>query len=402
MIKTIILILIYLAFISLGLPDGLLGAAWPSMYPELGVSVSFAGYLSMIIAGGTIISSLFSSKLIQKIGTGPVVVISIVLTCLGLFGFYMGQEYYVLCLFAIPYGLGAGAIDSALNNYVAVHYKARHMSWLHCFWGVGALTGPYIVGAYLLNGASWRYGYFTIALIQSVLALILLCTLPLWKKNETPNLEAKEESEPVKKVSFHEALSLKGAPFICLAFFAYCALETTCGLWTSSYLTLNRSISADTAALWASLFYIGITGGRFLSGFVTEKLGDKKLIIIGISIIFVGLTLLAIPSTSALPLIGLVIIGLGCAPIYPSLIHLTPLAFGKDNSQTLIGLEMATAYVGSTFMPPLFGLLAEKVDILYFPYWLIFFALLLMVFIFFLFFLSKKQDKNELPVASKK
>lgn len=396
MISTIILILIYLAFISLGLPDGLLGASWPSMYPELGISISFAGYLSMIIAGGTIISSLFSSKLIQKIGTGPVVVISIVLTCLGLFGFYMGQEYYVLCLFAIPYGLGAGAIDSALNNYVATHYKARHMSWLHCFWGVGALTGPYIVGAYLLNGASWRYGYFTVATIQSVLALILLCTLPLWKKNEK-EAPKQEEEKPVSKITFRQALSLKGAPFICLAFFAYCALETTCGLWTASYLTLNRSISADTAALWASLFYIGITSGRFICGFVTEKLGDKKLIIIGLSVIFVGIILLAIPSSSVLPLISLVIIGIGCAPIYPSLIHLTPLKFGKTNSQTLIGLEMATAYIGSTFMPPLFGLLAENVDILYFPYWLLFFALLLGIFIFFLFFLSKSQEKKDLP-----
>jgi len=390
MVSKIILILIYIAFISLGLPDGLLGAAWPSMYPELGVSVAFAGYLSMIIAGGTIISSLFSSKLIQKIGTGPVVVISIVLTCLGLFGFYMGQEYYVLCLFAVPYGLGAGAIDSALNNYVATHYKARHMSWLHCFWGVGALTGPYIVGAYLLNGASWRYGYFTIALIQSALALILLLTLPLWKKNEKPVKEEKEE-QPSPKVSFRTALSIKGASFVCLAFFAYCALETTCGLWTASYLTLNRSMSADTAALWASLFYIGITSGRFICGFITEKLGDKKLIFIGLSIIFLGIIMLAISQTRVLPLIGLVIIGIGCAPIYPSLIHLTPLKFGKENSQTLIGIEMASAYIGSTFMPPLFGLLADNVDILYFPYWLLFFAVLLGVFLFFLFFFSQKS-----------
>jgi len=381
MLSTILLLLIYVAFISLGLPDGLLGAGWPSMYIALNVPLSFAGYITMIIAGGTIISSLFSSKLIYRIGTGWVTAISIFLTALGLFGFFMSSEYWHLCLWALPYGLGAGAIDSALNNYVAVHYRPKHMSWLHCFWGIGALSGPSIMGGILSGGLSWNYGYLTIAIVQSCLLLIIVATLPLWKKVEASSIsrDPKVKDEKIVSLSIGKTLLLPGAIFAFLTLFCYCSMELTMGLWSSSYLHINRGVTSEVAALWGSFYFVGITVGRFLIGFITEKLGDRALIRIGEVLILLGIIVIIIPYGEFTPLVGLLLVGVGSGPIYPSVIHATPARFTPRYSQSVIGVEMASAYVGSTFMPPLFGLIAEKVNISFFPYYILTLALLLVI-----------------------
>jgi fucose permease len=374
-----LLILIYLAFISLGLPDGLLGAAWPSIYPAFSVPVSYAGYVTMIIAGGTIISSLSSDRLSQKISTQWILVVSVALTALAIFGFSFSKEYWMLCLWAIPYGLGAGAVDSSLNNYVSLHYHSRQMSWLHSFWGVGATLGPYIISLALGHNLGWEWGYRIVGFIQVALVVILLCSAPLWQKNAELTREEKGPEVKREHLGFFKTWTLKGTAFVFLSFFAYCSLESTSGLWAASYFVLNRGLSEEMAASWASLFYLGIAIGRFLMGFLADKAGDRNMVRLGLAILAVGLIVLAIPVGFYTPLVGLLLIGLGCAPVYPSLIHETPTSFGPEHSQEVIGIEMATAYVGSTFMPPLFGLLIKVIDIASFPYYLMGFYGLLIV-----------------------
>ncbi|KUK83663.1 MAG: Major facilitator superfamily MFS_1 [Petrotoga mobilis] len=364
---SILLVIIYISFISLGLPDTLLGSAWPSMYETLNVPVSYAGIISMIISGGTIISTLFSGKSIRKLGTGKLTAISVGMTAIALFGFSISNTFWHLCLWGIPYGLGAGSVDAALNNFVALHYKARHMNWLHCFWGVGATIGPYIMGILLTNGFKWNSGYFTISLIQIVLTSVLFFTLPLWKDKKTDN---KAEEEKYKNYSLKDVVALPGVMSIMIAFFSYCALEATTGLWAASYLVLNRGMSAEIAAKWAASFYFGITIGRFISGFITFKMNNKNMIRLGQGIIILGLLLLILPFSNYTAFIGLILIGLGCAPIYPSLMHSTPTNFGKDASHSIIGLQMASAYLGITLMPPLFGFLQEHFDIRLYPIYL--------------------------------
>ena len=376
---TILLIVIYIAFISLGLPDSILGSAWPSMYKGLNVPVSYAGVISMIIAGGTIISSLFSDKLIRKLGTGVVTAISVALTAAALMGFSYSDSFVMLCLWGIPYGLGAGSVDAALNNFVALHYKSHHMSWLHCFWGVGATAGPYIMGYCLTNGFRWNTGYQAIGIMQIVLVACLIASLPLWK------IKWKSSGEEVLHdnvaISIKDTLKLPGAKSILTAFFCYCALEATTGLWASSYMVLYKGIDAKTAAKWASLFYLGITVGRLICGFVTDKLGDRKMVRIGQALALIGILLLFIPFGDFMVLAGLVLIGIGCAPIYPSLIHETPENFGADKSQSIMGIQMATAYVGSTFMPPVFGFLAAKITISLYPVYLLVFVILMFIMV---------------------
>jgi fucose permease len=369
----LLILLIYLAFISLGLPDGLLGAAWPSMYGALGVPLSFAGYVTMIIAGGTIVSSLSSDRLSRRFSTQMILVVSVALTALAIFGFSFSSAYWQLCLWAIPYGLGAGAVDSSLNNYVSLHYKSRQMSWLHSFWGVGATLGPYIVSLCLGRSLGWAWGYRIVGFIQIGLVVILLCSAPLWRLNEKAAIAAGDDEVKSEHLGFFRTWGLKGTAFVFLSFFAYCSLESTAGLWSASYFVLNRGISEERAASWASLFYLGIAAGRFLMGFIANRLGDRKLVRFGLGILFLGLVTLAVPYGEFTPLVGLLLVGLGCAPVYPSLIHETPTSFGKEHSQEVIGIEMATAYVGSTFMPPLFGVLARYIGIFYFPYYLAFF-----------------------------
>lgn len=370
----LLLIIIYLAFISLGLPDALLGSAWPSMYQELGASVSYAGIISMIIAGGTIISSLFSDKLIRKFGTGLVTTISVAMTAAALMGFASSHEFWQLCLWGIPYGLGAGSVDAALNNFVALHCQSRHMSWLHCFWGIGATAGPYIMGLCLTGGLRWNYGYFIIGLIQIALVACLVLSLPQWRAQKA---SSERDAEEPAGMSLADVIRLPGAKDILTAFFCYCALEATTGLWAGSYMVLYRGIEAKTAAKWAALFYLGITLGRFACGFVSDRLGDRRLVRLGQITALLGTLLLLLPMGTKGTLAGLILIGLGCAPIYPSLLHETPVNFGAGNSQSMMGLQMACAYVGTTLMPPLFGVIAERIHVRIYPLYLLFFVIIM-------------------------
>ncbi len=388
---SLLLAIIYLSFISLGLPDSLIGSAWPIMHVDLGVSMSSAGVITIIISVGTIIASFFSNALTNKLGTGLVTAISVALTALGLIGFSFAKAFWMLCVFAIPYGLGAGAVDAALNNYVALNYPARHLSWLHCMWGVGASISPYIMSFALTGGLGWGSGFRIVFHIQISLSAILFFTLPVWKKcaKKSSNFEnnlnrisgnsAIEQAEQ-KKVSTASVFKIKGIFLVFVAFFAYCAMEQTAGLWATSYLVNYKGIDATVAAKFASFFYIGITLGRGISGFFAEKLGDKRLIRFGTTIILIGILLVAIPTSASAPsLVGLIVIGLGCAPIYPAIIHSTPDNFGKENSQAVIGVQMAFAYIGITAMPPLFGLIAEKINIGLYSAYLLVFALLMLV-----------------------
>lgn len=374
----LLLAIIYLAFISLGLPDALLGAAWPSMYPQFDVPVSYAGIISMIIALGTIVSSLQSDRLTKKLGTGKVTALSVLMTAMALFGFATSHSFGMLCLWAIPYGLGAGSVDASLNNYVALHYESRHMSWLHCMWGIGASAGPYIMGYALTAGWGWNSGYHIIAVLQIVLTAILLCSLPLWKQRPAEVLQD-GKVQNVKALSIREVLQLAGAREILVCFFCYCALEQTTGLWASSYLTLHKGVSADTAATFASMFYLGITVGRALSGFLTMKLNDVQMIRLGEVIIGIGVLVMLLPFGQSLSLAGLILIGLGCAPVYPCVIHSTPAHFGADKSQAIIGIQMACAYVGTCLMPPVFGLIANHITVALLPVYLLIILVLMVI-----------------------
>lgn len=371
-----LLAIIYIAFISLGLPDSLLGAAWPVMYGELGIPISYAGIVTMIIAAGTIVSSLLSDWLMRKVGAGVITAVSVFMTAAALFGFSASHSFLLLCLWAVPYGLGAGAVDAALNNYVALHFSSRHMNWLHCFWSVGAAASPYIMSYCLTGGFGWNNGYRSVAVVQTILTAALFLSLPLWKRRR---LEGAEGESAAKALSLPRAIKIKGVPFVLIMFFGYCALEQAAGLWASSYLVQFRGVDTDTAAWSASLFYLGITAGRFLCGFVAERLGDRRLIRIGILTMIGGVLLIALPVPyDAFTLAGLLIVGLGCAPVYPSVIHSTPANFGKENSQAIIGIQMASAYVGTTFMPPLFGLIAAHIHIGLYPVFLLALAVLML------------------------
>ncbi len=364
---SLLLAVIYLAFIGLGLPDSLLGAAWPMIYPQFGVPVSSMGLISMIISAGTILSSLNSSRLTRALGAGKVTLLSTALTAIALLGFGMSRSLWQLCFWAVPYGLGAGSVDAALNNYVALHYASRHMSWLHCMWGVGTIIGPSLMSAALTGGHGWSGGYLLTALVQGLIVAVLLLSLPLWGRPTSGNGPETETAA----LSLREVLAIPGAKEVMLCFFGYCALESTAGLWAASYLTLARDIPAETAAGFAALFYLGITAGRAASGWIAPRLGDDGMIRLGLWGIGLGLTALLLPGPAVVSLAGLVIIGLGCAPIYPSIIHSTPAHFGAHRSQAVIGVQMASAYVGSMAMPPLFGLMARQITPALFPFYLL-------------------------------
>ena len=366
---SLLLVVIYLSFISLGLPDSLLGSAWPTMYPQLGVPVSYSGIVFMIISVGTIISSLQSDRLTRRLGTGRVTAFSVALTAAALFGFSVSRSFWQLCLWAVPYGLGAGSVDASLNNYVALHYKSRHMSWLHCMWGVGAASGPYIMGGVISGGGTWNGGYRCIAVIQIVLTAVLLCSLPLWKSRPQAK-DASGGAAEAKALSLKEVLRLRGVKSVLVCFFCYCALEQTTGLWASSYLTLYKGVPAETAASFASMFFIGITIGRALNGFLAMRLSDVQMVRMGQLLLACGVVILLLPLGAAVSLAGFVMIGLGCAPVYPCLIHATPEHFGADKSQAVIGIQMACAYVGTSLMPPLFGLIAGHITVSLLPVYL--------------------------------
>ncbi|NLY17885.1 MAG: MFS transporter [Clostridiaceae bacterium] len=374
---TILLIIIYFAFISLGLPDSLLGSAWPVIYGQLGVPISYAGIITMIIAGGTIISSLLSDRFTRKFGAGVITAVSVMTTAAALYGFSISNSFIMLCIWSVPYGLGAGAVDAALNNYVALNYASRHMSWLHCFWGVGAVVGPYVMSYCLTSGFGWQRGYQSIAIIQIVLASIIFASLPLWGKRNKPGSNGEKQ---IKKLKLTQVLNIRGVKCVLLAFFCYGTLETTAGLWASSYLVEFRGIPSGIAAGFASLFFIGITFGRFVSGFFADKVGDKLFIRIGLIVIICGIILVGIPAKSSIiALVGIVVIGLGCSPVFPSMLHSTPANFGQEYSQAIIGIEMASAYSGSTIMPLFFGLIADYIGIGLYSIYLGSFAILMLI-----------------------
>jgi len=360
----LLLAVIYLAFISLGLPDALLGAAWPSMYGQFGVPLSYMGAISMIIALGTVVSSLQSDRLTRRLGAGKVTALSVATTAVALYGFSISRSFAMLCLWAIPYGLGAGSVDAALNNYVALHYASRHMSWLHCMWGVGASVGPSIMGYALMGGQGWNAGYRFIALLQLALTALLLLSLPLWRRRDTA---AQADGKADGPLTLRRVIAIPGAREIMIAFLCYCSLEQTAGQWASSYLALHRGLAAETAAGLASLFYIGITVGRALSGFLTLKLNDTQMTRLGMALTALGVALLLLPLGQTGAFLGLAVTGLGCAPVYPCLIHSTPARFGAGRSQALIGVQMASAYVGTCVAPPLFGAIAGRISMALYP-----------------------------------
>jgi len=371
----LLLVIIYLSFISLGLPDALLGAAWPMMSQEFTVPVSYAGGISLIIAMGTVVSSLQSDRLTKWLGAGKVTAFSVATTAVAIFGFSISREYWQLCLWAIPYGLGAGSVDASLNNYVAVHYASRHMSWLHCMWGLGASIGPYIMGLALSGGMGWNVGYRMIGLIQVVLTAVIFLSIPLWKNRKKENVDAEVE----KPLTMKQILSIPGAKEVMLAFFCYCALEQTCILWGSSYFVLHIGLDEETAASLAALFMLGLTFGRFMNGFLTFRMNDTNLIRLGQGLIALGIITMLLPLGALATMAGLTLMGLGCAPIYPCIIHSTPEHFGEARSQALIGVQMASAYVGICCMPPLFGILANHIGVFLLP-WYTGLILLTMIF----------------------
>lgn len=365
----LLLAIIYLAFISLGLPDALLGSAWPMMYQEFEVPVSYMGFISFIISMGTVVSSLMCDCISRRFSPGKITVVSTAMTAVAILGFSISGEYWMLLLWAIPYGLGAGSVDACLNNYVAIHYASRHMSWLHCMWGLGATIGPYIMGFALTGGQTWNSGYRYVGLVQLVITALLLFSLPLWKSNTESGEE--EVMASGKALSLKEIISIPGTKSIMTSFFCYCAIEQTAGLWASSYLVLHKGITEETAARFAALFYIGITVGRGVCGFLTMKISDKKMVRLGISIILIGALAMLLPLGDVVALAGIIIIGLGCAPIYPCLIHSTPVHFGADRSQAIIGVQMASAYVGTSLMPLLFGAIANHINVALLPVYIL-------------------------------
>ena len=385
---SLLLALIYIAFISLGLPDSLLGSGWPSMHETLGIPVSYMGFITMVVSGSTIVSSLLSDKLTRIFSARWVTVVSVFLTALGLFGFSFSDRFWMLIVFALPYGLGAGAIDAALNNYVALHYKAKHMSWLHCFWGVGTIISPFVM-SYALTNSVWNDGFRIVGYIQIGIALLLLVTLPVWKVNKD------KITVQQKHIGLISALKIRGVPFLLIGFFAYCAAEATAMGWASTYFAEVKGISSEQAAQLASLFYIGITASRFINGFISDKLGDRKMILAGTSILACGIALLFIPGPNILAIIAFVTIGFGCGPIYPCIIHSTPNNFGAENSGAIIGIQMASAYIGSTFIPPLFGQLGGAIGFNIMPIYLIIFVIL-MITMTELTFRTTKKAKTEI------
>ena len=382
----LLLAIIYLSFVSLGLPDGLLGAAWPVMCVEMDVPVSYAGLISITIAAGTIVSSLLSDRLTLRFGAGKVTAVSVAMTALALLGFSVTKNYWLLFVWAVPYGLGAGSVDAGLNNYVALHYASRHMSWLHCMWGLGAMIGPYIMGWTLAGGKNWSLGYRYVGFLQIAVAAVLVLSLPIWKNRAGERGEVENAHSNV--LSLPQIIKIPGAKEVLVAFFCYCALEQTAMLWGSTYLVRQLGMDEERAASLASMFFIGITVGRFISGFLTYKLCDENMIRLGQGIIGVGILVMLLPMGELGAIAGLLLIGLGCAPIYPCVIHSTPAHFGEEKSQAIIGVQMASAYLGILIMPPLFGLIANHISVSLMPFYM---AAILILMVFMCEQLNKKS-----------
>ncbi len=371
---TLLLIIIYLCFIGLGLPDSLLGTAWPEMYVDLNIPVSMEAIGNAVITVGTIISSLNAARLIQKLGTFRIVVISTLLTACAILGYGLVPDFYWVLLLGIPLGLGAGAIDTALNNFLAIHYKASHMNWLHCFWGVGAMTGPVVMSVFITRQLGWRYGYFTIGAVQMAIVVILLISIPIWKAHE----EMSTGEEPVV-LKFFDLLKVKGVKLAMLTFLCYCATEYTIVCWGSTYLVKYREVSTATAASWISIYYLGITVGRMLCGFIALKVNNRKLIGVGLFTVLLGAVILMLPLPPFAALLGLALVGFGCAPVFPGMISETPKRFGNGLSQAVIGVEMTSAYIGVLILPVFFGFLAARISMALIPFFLAFLVVIMLI-----------------------
>ena len=382
-----LLLLIYLAFISLGLPDALLGAAWPVISGEFSVPVSYMGVVSLLISGSTVVSSLMTDRLHNRFGTGKITAVSVALTALGLLGFAFSGDFWLLCVWAIPYGLGAGCVDAGLNNYVANHYPSRHMSWLHCMWGIGAAIGPYVMGSVLTGGKSWNFGYLYIAIFQVLLTAIFVWSVPKWKAS------AEEVVVAEKSLSLWQVLSIPGVREVVLIFLCYGAIEAIAGHWASSYMVLHLGFAEERAASLAAMFYLGITAGRGVSGFVTLRFNDRQMAYMGMTLVLAGLLMMLMPGSATLCIVGFLVMGVGCAPIFPCIIHATPMQFGRNRSQAVIGVEMASFYAGTCFLPPLFGIFADIAGIGSMPAVLLGF-LLLMLLLHFRFYRLTDRENN--------
>jgi fucose permease len=381
-----ILIIIYIAFICIGLPDPMLGSAWPIMHQDFGVALGTAGIVTMVVSCGTIISSLFSGRILHRFGTAKVTFVSILMTAVALLGISYSPSVLWLIMFAIPLGLGGGAVDAGLNAYIAAHYKSHHMSWLHCFWGVGAMTGPIIMSQYISRGSSWRMGYLTVAVIQFLLVLMIFIALPLWRKTEkslqnvsAEKINSQEQDSTSTTQKATSLLSLKGVKPVLLSFFLYCAIESTIGLWGSSFLVEMKGVDASIAAGWIALFFGGITLGRLINGFLTLKFNNITLIRLGLIVLSVGVILLLLPLPNFFLLCGFVLAGLGCAPIYPCMLHETPARYGKENAQRLMGVQMAVAYCSFTFLPPIFGYISEFTTMAIYPYVILAYTIIIII-----------------------
>ncbi len=365
---TLLLLVIYIAFIGLGIPDSLFGAAWPAIYTELGLPVSWANFVTMLISGCTILSSLMSARLINRFGTAAVTAVSTALTAAALFGFSASGSMLWLCLFALPLGLGAGAIDTALNNYVALHYKATHMNFLHCFYGIGVSLSPFLMSL-ALSAGSWRRGYRTVFWFQLAIAALTIVSLPLWKKVKHASRAA--EGETGRWVGFLTLIKDGKVRMACSVFLGSCGLEYTCGVWGSTFLVQARGLPAAAAALLITFYYVGIALGRFCSGLLAARLTSGRLVWAGQAVTLAALILLLLPLPAAAAGAGLFLIGFGNGPVFPNILHLTPQTFGRDISQAVMGVQMAAAYVGILLAPALFGLLAQNVSAALFPLYLL-------------------------------
>ena len=353
MVSTMLLVIIYLSFISLGLPDSLLGSAWPTMVHDLNAPLWGAGLLQMTASLCTIISSLNSARLIRRFGTGRLTAFSCLLTATALLGMSLVPNYAFLLLLSIPLGLGAGAVDAAINNYVALHCEPKHMNWLHCFWGVGTIISPMVMSAVLAAGMRWTVGYRGVSAMQLALSVVLFSTLKLWQ-----DASAQDGEREAKVLTVRQVLSLPGAKQGLLNFTCYCAVESTFMLWSATYLVMARGMDAARAASMGGLFFIGITAGRGVSGFIAMKLKPRQMVRLGQTLMAAAGVLLLVPGT-AVTLAGILLMGLGCAPVYPNIVQDTPRNYGAENSQAVIGVQMAFAYIGSLFMPTIFGWIAS-------------------------------------------
>lgn len=384
---TLLLIVIFIDFIGLGIPDSLFGAAWPAINYDFGLPISAANAVTVTMTVCSIISSLMSAKLTERFSTSKIAAVSTALTAVGLFGFSISKNIYMMFFFTLFLGFGAGAIDAALNNYVAVHYKASHMNFLHCFYGIGVTLSPYIMSLALKN-RSWESGYRWASIIQLVISVIAFASLPLWQKNGILSGVSEENS----KSSFAELIKLPGVKSTWLVLFGSCSLEYVSGTWASSFLVNLRGLTADKAALFITVYYGGMAFGRFLSGIFSTKLKPQQIIAIGTILIIPAIALVSQPFIPFLCAAGLFLIGLGNGPLYPNMVHLTPIRFGKKMSQAVMGSQMAAAYIGILSMPALTGFLAQKFSTDIFPYCLI---ILYGIMLISLIFTRKSKIVNE-------